>query len=155
MKNFACWFGASVLASLGTGLSAEETAFCDRLDQAMAATANQDAQADMVKTVLDGFGASPANCGFSLDLSGSRSANCHWAFSFRSDEVNREFTELLARLTACADPAFGIQADRPVNHPDFFDLRILRVSGGDVGLSLKDKSGLQQTYIFLRLTPLG
>lgn len=153
MNHLGCWLAASALAGLGAGLSAQEAAFCDQLEQATAATSSQNVSAELVKTMLDGFGGSPATCGFSMDLSGSRSANCHWAFSFRSDEANRTFADILAKLSACADPATGIQTDRPVNHPDFFDLRMLRVRGGEVGLSLKDKTALQQTYVFLRLTP--
>ena len=86
------------------------------------------------------------------DLSGSKSSNCNWVFSYRSDEAMTEFKGMLAALSACAVPASAIESDQPVNHPDFFDLRRLRVSNGDVGLSLKDKAELQKTYVFLTLT---
>jgi hypothetical protein len=134
-------------------LSAQTELFCDRLGQALATTKGAARTAENVAKMLSGFGPSPAACAFSLDLSGSTSANCHWAFSYRSDAATSGFDAMLATLTACADPAFAVETDQPVNHPDFYDLRLLRIAGGEVGLSIKDKVGLNQTYIFLRLTP--
>jgi hypothetical protein len=145
----------SILAGFATGVSAENPALCDRLDQAMAATRGDDTQAESVANVLMDLGPSPAACGFSLDLSGSKSANCNWAFSYRSTDAKTEFDTLLAGLSACADPAFAIGTDKPVNHPDFYDLHLFRIAGGEVGLSLKDKVSLDQTFMFLRLTPTG
>lgn len=152
VKQGRCWGFAAILASFGSGLAAQEASFCAQLDLALAAV-DPDAQAAIVETMFHGNGAKPANCGVSLDLSGSRSTNCHWAFAFRSEAVELAFDKMLAQLSACADPAFGVQKDLPVNHPDFFDLRVMRMTGGEVGLSLKDKTALQQSFIFLRLTP--
>lgn len=144
-----------LLAGFATSLSAENTALCDRLDQAMAVAKGEDVQAETVTDALMTLGPSPAACGFSLDLSGAKSANCNWAFAYRSDDAKSEFDALLAGLSACADPAFAIETDQPVNHPDFYDLRVFRIAGGEVGLSLKDKVSLDQTFMFLRLTPTG
>ena len=35
-------------------------------------------------------------------------------------------------------------------HPDFYDLRVLPIDGGEVGLSLKDKAERQSTFLFFR-----
>jgi hypothetical protein len=153
MNHFGCRIAASILASLATASSAQSAPFCDRLDQAMVETGSDDAEAENVQNILMGFGLAPPACSFSLDLSGSKSANCNWAFSYRSDEAKNEFLDMLVVLSSCADPAFVIEADQLVNHPDFYDLRLLRIDDGDVGLSIKDKVSLQQTYVFLRLTP--
>jgi hypothetical protein len=147
---FLCCLAGSIPA---TAQSVQDASFCDRLDQAMAATSSDDPQSAVVTDALKGFGPSSASCAFSLDLSGQESANCNWAFSYRSEEAQNQFQDMLATLSACADPAFGIESDQPVNHPDFYDLRMLHIVGGNVGLSLKDKVALQQTYVFLRLTP--
>lgn len=152
MQSFRYIVTAPFLAALAA-LPAQAAPFCDSLGQAMTATKAADAQADNVMHILTDFGPAPAACSFSLDLSGSKSANCNWAFPYRTDEATTEFNTMLKALTACADPAFAIETDQPVNHPDFFDLRILQVANGEVGLSIKDKVGLNQTYVFLRLTP--
>ncbi len=153
MKVSRFWLAGFFLASIATDLSAQGGPFCDRLDQAMAITRSDDAKAETVTDLLLGFGPSVPNCAFSIDLSGAKSANCHWAFSYRSDDSAMQFTEMLAELSACADPSFDIESDQHVNHPDFYDLRLLRITDGDVGLSLKDKVALEQTYVFIRLTP--
>ncbi len=153
MKSARSCLAGFLLASIATDLSAQSAPFCDRLDQAMMAMGNDDARGEMVQDLLLGFGPSTAACSVSVDLSGAKSTNCNWAFSYRSDEAKNVFLNMLSVLSDCADPAFGIAADQQVNHPDFYDLRILRVDNGEVGLSLKDKVALQQTYVFLRLTP--
>jgi hypothetical protein len=42
-------------------------------------------------------------------------------------------------------------ADKDVNHPDFYDLQTFQLNGLEIGVSLKDKAGLSETYIFLRI----
>jgi hypothetical protein len=144
---------AVILASPSTAPFAQTAPLCDRLDQAMAATTGADVPAETVGGFLTGLGMSPASCSFSLDTQGAKSANCNWAFSYRSAEATGAFKDMLAELSACADMASGIETDQSVNHPDFYDLRLMRIAGGDVGLSIKDKAAIQQTYVFLRLTP--
>ena len=119
----------------------------------MAATAGANVQAETVRDILTDLGTSQASCSFSLDTLGMKSANCNWAFSYRSAEATGAFKDMLAELSACAAMASAIETDQPVNHPDFYDLRLMRIAGGDVGLSIKDKAALAQTYVFLRLTP--
>jgi hypothetical protein len=153
MKTFWWLAVGSIFASIATNQSAQSAPFCGRLDQGMAVTESNDARAEIVGNLLLGFGPSRAACAFSVDLSGSKSANCNWAFPYRSDEAKSEFFRMLSVLSTCSDPVFGIETDQNVNHPDTYDLRLLHVNGGEVGLSLKDKVTLQQTYVFLRLTP--
>lgn len=153
MKTFVSLVTLTAIAALATTLPAQAAPLCDSLGQAMVATKADDAHAETVTKLLAGFGPAPAACSFSLDLSGSKSANCNWAFPYRTVRAQSEFNTMLAALTACADPAFAIETDQPVNHPDFYDLRLLRIADGEVGLSIKDKVGLNQTYLFLRLTP--
>ncbi len=119
----------------------------------MAATAGADVQAETVRDILTDVGMSQAICSFSLDTRGTKSANCNWAFSYRSAEATGTFKDKLAMLSVCADKASGIVTDQSVNHPDFYDLRLMRIAGGEVGLSIKDKAAIQQTFVFLRLTP--
>ena len=153
MKSPILWMVTVILASSSTAPFAESAPLCDRLDQAMAATTGADVQAETVRDFLTGLGMSPATCAFSLGMHETKSANCNWAFSYRSAEATGAFKDMLAELSACADMASGIATDQPVNHPDFYDLRLMRIAGGEVGLSIKDKAEMQQTFVFLRLTP--
>lgn len=153
MTPFRSLIAAAFLMMPSTPLSAQTEPVCDWLDQAMAATKGADRLSGNIAKMLSGLGPAPASCAFSLDLSGSTSANCNWAFPYRSDAATDSFDAMLVALIPCADPALAIVTDQPVNHPDFYDLRLLRIVGGEVGLSVKDKINLDQTYVFLRLTP--
>lgn len=92
-----------------------------------------------------------SQCTRSLDLSGASALNCAWPFPFREGAARKTFDVAFAQLQSC----FGADAseDQPVNHPDFYDLRMFQTPQGEVGLSLKDKGALQQTYVFLRMAP--
>ena len=153
MKSPILWMVSVILASFPTAPFAQTAPLCDRLDQAMAATAGANVQAETVRDILTDLGTSQASCSFSLDTLGMKSANCNWAFSYRSAEATGAFQGMLAELSVCADMASGIETDQSVNHPDFYDLRLMRIAGGEMGLSIKDKAAIQQTYVFLRLTP--
>lgn len=92
-------------------------------------------------------------CTTSLDLSGARALNCAWAFAFRDGTAQAAFERALTALQACPKAGAGAARDQGVNHPDFYDLRLFQSAAGEVGLSLKDKGALQQTYVFLRIAP--
>ncbi|MDG2340434.1 MAG: hypothetical protein P8L32_04465 [Paracoccaceae bacterium] len=109
--------------------------------------------AELPKIVLQEFDPSLASCTFSTNISGAISFSCHWGFSYRTKEALEAFEAMLSDLALCADPTLGVVTDQNVNHPDFYDLRMLNIQGGEIALSLKDKAALQQTFIFLRLTP--
>lgn len=99
---------------------------------------------------LAGVGSSA--CTRSLDLTGASALNCAWDFPFRTGDARAVFDQTLVLLQGCFGP--NATTDQPVNHPDFYDLRIFETELGEVGLSLKDKGALQRTYIFLRIAPL-
>jgi hypothetical protein len=94
-----------------------------------------------------------AACTRSRDLSGASSANCAWPHAYRSAEATALFDGLLNAVANCADQDIAPTIDQAVNHPDFYDLRIFTMNNVEVGLSIKDKGGLQKTYVFLRVTP--
>jgi hypothetical protein len=85
-------------------------------------------------------------------LGGRTQLHCGWPFDYRSDSATTAFNELVDTLTACIGPDAQMISDQNVNHPDFYDLRIFQIDGFEVGASLKDKSGLRQTYVFLRVS---
>ncbi len=73
-----------------------------------------------------------------------------WQFDYRAAEAEVAFNALLDQMRRCA-PEAGTE-DQGVNHPDFYDLRLFRVEGREVGVSLKDKGALQQTLVFLTVS---
>lgn len=127
-----------------TACTAQAEGLCDQLTAIMGKPAT-----DGQHVTLDGNGKS--DCAVSLDLSGAKALNCAWDFPFRDGTAREVFAGTLARLQVC----FGADAtlDQPVNHPDFYDLRVFQTELGEVGLSLKDKGALQRSYVFLRIVP--
>ena len=95
----------------------------------------------------------PAKCSTSLAQSGQTSINCAWPFAYRASDATQAFDALIDDVPACFETQQAAINDKDVNHPDFYDLRIFEVPEGEIGISLKDKGGLQKTYVFLRVTP--
>jgi hypothetical protein len=85
-------------------------------------------------------------------LSGQRGVFCAWQFTYRAGAATAAFQALLDETAKCLGPAAGPIRDQAVNHPDFYDLRRFLVLDAEIGISIKDKAALQQTYVFLRIS---
>ncbi len=96
-----------------------------------------------------------AKCTTSRALSGKTSTHCAWPFDYRVPQASQAFDAVIQAVPNCLSTSLQVENDQNVNHPDFYDLRIFQTRRGEVGVSLKDKGGLQQTYVFLRVTPAG
>lgn len=70
---------------------------------------------------------------------------CRWDFAFRDPAAKALFDELTLAAAACG-PLLG---DVGVNHPDTSTGVRIRTQAGDVRISLKDKSELGQTLVFV------
>lgn len=92
-----------------------------------------------------------ADCRTSLQLGSGYQTQCGWPFAYRSDEATQAFERLNDAVSACLGPKALITQDQSVNHPDFYDLRMYQIGDREIGVSLKDKAGLQETYVFLRV----
>lgn len=90
-------------------------------------------------------------CSTSRQLGGKQSVDCYWAFDYRSPNALTTFENLKQALVKCSDVDLEREEDR-VNHPDSFVQVTTKVSGSTLSLSLKDKAGLNQTLVFLRVT---
>ncbi len=90
-------------------------------------------------------------CSVSQDLMGARALNCRWPFGYRARAATDTFAELLDATARCLDTD-GV-TDQGVNHPDSYDLRTFKTDTAHIGVSIKDKGALQQTFIFLRVAP--
>ena len=149
-RNPIAW-GALCIA-LATGLPTAARPLCDgiaRIAQALSEGAGAQAELSLI---LPG-GEVPAPCRVSQSLSGGKVAHCGWPFAYRAPEARQGFEALLEAALVCVGSEAEQNMDQPVNHPDAYDLVELRGQGRLLGVSLKDKAGLQQTYVFLRIAP--
>ncbi len=132
---------------------AQADPFCDRVSEIAQALAGG-AQAPLeLRLSLPGPEVPEALCTVSQNLSGGKMAHCGWPFAYRAPEARQNFEALLEVVSTCMGAQVERSADQPVNHPDAYDLVELRGQGRVLGVSLKDKAGLQQTYVFLRIAP--
>lgn len=92
------------------------------------------------------------DCTRSLMLSGGVQLHCGWAFAYRAPAAAAAFESLVATVSNCLGEGAAVTADLNVNHPDYYDLQTFELGGREVGVSLKDKGALSQTYVFLRMT---
>jgi len=70
------------------------------------------------------------------------------AVAYRSTAATDAFERLNDAVIACLGPDATITQYQSVNHPDFYDLRLYLMADQEIGVSLKDKAALQQTYVF-------
>lgn len=94
-----------------------------------------------------------ATCSLSTGTAGKQSHHCGWAFGYRSSAATRFFDELHQEIQQCWPTTEGTQTEPGVNHPDSYHLHKYALPEGHVTLSIKDKAALQQTYVFLGITP--
>ncbi len=88
-------------------------------------------------------------CSLTLSLSGARAYHCAWSYPFRDGSVAAAFAGHTKMLQQCFGETVEISRDQAVNHPDFYDQRHYRMGEVAVTLSVKDKTALQKTYVFL------
>ena len=129
----------AICLALLSATTVQASPFCDSLF----------AQPEQSQIILPGT-QSAGICARSLTLSGGSQIHCRWPFEYRAPSAVNAFEALSTAVATCLNIA--PIADQPVNHPDFYELRTYRVDGQDIGVSLKDKAALQQTYVFLRIS---
>lgn len=94
-----------------------------------------------------------AVCTQSLMLTGATQVHCRWAYAYRDPTASQAFDHLRRAVADCLGDAARVTEDPDVNHPDSYDLQTFWLGGQEVGVSLKDKAALAQTYLFLRVAP--
>ena len=90
-----------------------------------------------------------ATCSRFLTQSAGQGVSCHWTYGFRDTAAIDAAAGLWSQITTCRDG----QAEGPdlrVNHPDSYDLRSWITPDGIYRLSVKDKTALGATLVFLR-----
>jgi hypothetical protein len=118
--------------------------FCKTLTSAMAPDANK-------QISLKPPTAPAVECKPVLTQAGVTAQHCAWGFEYRSNESAEFFETLFWAVSQCIGVGTKAEQDQSVSHPDFYDLRVFSTQEGEVGVSIKDKGALQQTYVFLRV----
>ncbi|MDG1430772.1 MAG: hypothetical protein P8Q23_04320, partial [Paracoccaceae bacterium] len=77
----------------------------------------------------------------------TNATSCHWTFAYRDADAERLAIALWTELQNCR---LGEKQppDQQVNHPDSYALQIWHAKDAVYRLSIKDKAGLGQTYVF-------
>lgn len=94
-----------------------------------------------------------SKCSSALAQSGGRFTYCAWPFDYRAPVAHDAFKQLVDAVPTCLGLGVEGENDQKVNHPDFYDLQVFKSPQAEVSVSLKDKAGLQETYVFLRVQP--
>lgn len=118
--------------------------FCDRLATLAETDETKSATFDRLF-----YGNDTVSCSHALGPNGVKSLHCAWPFAYRSGQGASAFDAMLTEVGDCA-VQIPTEPSR-VNHPDSYDLRQFRLVDATVSVSLKDKSALARTYLFLRI----
>ncbi|MDH3663542.1 MAG: hypothetical protein OEU92_26590 [Alphaproteobacteria bacterium] len=84
----------------------------------------------------------------------AKSYYCTWEFQHRDLDAYEVFEELGQKLESCIGGDSILSDDQRVNHPDFYDVRIFQLDDVKVAVSVKDKSTLGATYVFVSVERL-
>lgn len=143
--------GGFVCAALMAMSPVEAQTLCAEVDRIIAALSQKDMDLEGMTLTLPGHPEAEARCRVSLSLSGAKAAHCGWAFPYRAPEAQAGFEALLTAARTCVGADAPDLTDQPVNHPDAYALHQLTGQGRALGVSLKDKAGLQESFVFLRV----
>ncbi len=79
------------------------------------------------------------------------SYHCGWAFPYRVKQAYDTFDALVRGVNQCIGRRATLHIDQSVNHPDYYALRRYETAQADVSVSVKDKSALGNTFVFIRV----
>ena len=91
------------------------------------------------------------DCAMARSLSGANAYYCSWMFAYRAARAYGTFDAFDQSLQKCFGERAKLSRDQSVNHPDFYDLRNYQLGQVNVTLSIKDKSALRSTHVFVRV----
>lgn len=95
--------------------------------------------------------AEPQQCGVTLNQSGSSTHYCYWRYAYRHSSATNNFQTLDHDVRDCTEGRATRWQDSGVNHPDTH-LQVQYVSDDfTLNMSLKDKTNLKQTLLFVRV----
>jgi len=90
----------------------------------------------------------PASC--ELSSSSQYVLTCTWQFPYHSPVATDNFRKLQNIIKACVNGSANFTRDQNVNHPDYYEAYYIDFRDHILSVTIKDKIGLQNTFIFLR-----
>ena len=82
-----------------------------------------------------------------------KSYGCTWTFRLGDPHAYARFDALGQALQRCIGDRSTLNQDQNVNHPDFYDSLLFLLDTAKVSVSVKDKSALESTFVFLFVEP--
>jgi hypothetical protein len=79
------------------------------------------------------------------------SYHCGWEFPHRAQTAYDAFDDFARRVDRCIGQHAAQHSDQSVNHPDTHALRRFETPSAEVSVSVKDKSALGRTFVFIRI----
>lgn len=79
------------------------------------------------------------------------SYQCGWEFPLRAQQAYDTFDRFVREVNECIGQSATVHSDQSVNHPDYYALRRYEMAQTDVSVSVKDKSALGSTFVFIRV----
>jgi len=77
--------------------------------------------------------------------------HCEWEFPYRAEDAYDTFHGFVGEMNECIGQQATLHDDQSVNHPDFYALRRYEMEQAEVSVSVKDKSALGNTFVFIRV----
>lgn len=81
----------------------------------------------------------------------SSSYQCGWEFPHRAQQAYDTFDRFVREVNECIGQSATVHSDQSVNHPDYYALRRYEMAQTEVSVSVKDKSALGSTFVFIRV----
>lgn len=88
-------------------------------------------------------------CTAAQGLDGTQTV-CWWEFGFRTKAASDLYAVMVRQLQTCGF-TLGLPTQDNVNHPDSFEQSIYEKLGYSVSLSIKDKTALGKTLVFITI----
>ncbi|WP_187430332.1 hypothetical protein ROLI_027350 [Roseobacter fucihabitans] len=143
------WLMSAFLTLSNGAASASE--FCENMKVLTAKArsnfetkSTQPAEFMVLKTLPDA-----KKCTLGRALSGGNTYHCAWNYPFRDDAANMAFEAFNLMMRECFKNRSEKIEDTGVNHPDTYYQIHHILDEVVVSVSLKDKSSLQETYLFV------
>ncbi len=76
---------------------------------------------------------------------------CAWEFPYRANRAYDTFDAFIRGLDDCIGQHATLHTDQDVNHPDYYAQRRYETEQSEVSVSVKDKSALGSTFVFIRV----
>ncbi len=82
-----------------------------------------------------------------LDDITKRAYQCAWEFAYQDAAAQETYERYLGEIRTCLGDIAREKDGQPVNHPDYYAATYFDLPGGQVSVTLKNKSALAATFV--------